>query len=53
MELWWNDNDGINAKYSVINLSECHFAHHKFLLHWSRNDLAPPRRKDGDYSSKP
>jgi hypothetical protein len=29
MEHWWNDSDGGKQKYSELNLSQCHLAHHK------------------------
>jgi len=42
MEHWWNDTDRRKPKYKELNLSWCHFLHHKsHITGLASNTLLP------------
>jgi hypothetical protein len=50
MEHWWNDSDGGKLKYWDRNLSQCHFAHHEYLIQWPGIEPRPQRQASNHLS---
>jgi len=49
----WNDPDNGKSKYSVKNLSPCHFINHKFHMDWSRIEPKPKHGGAADLQHEP
>ena len=50
LQQWWSGIDRGKSKYSVRNLSLCHFFHHKSHVKWPGIEPGPPRSEAGHFA---